>query len=85
MEQTTVELLEKAKAIVKRNEKEMAKVEWDQGQAENLHTLEFDGMEIFDVFSDTSLRFAVDPIAYYGKETIENFVNTASSETEPSI
>lgn len=76
MEKTTENLLKKAKELVMHNENELNKVDGDQSQAKNLHTIEIDGMEIWDVFSDDSMRFEVNPIDHYGQANIEKFVMT---------
>lgn len=79
MSNEVASLLAQVKEIVQRNEVEMNKVEGDQSQAQNLHTFAFEGIEVWDAFSDTSMRFEVNPIEYYGKAIIEKFVQSAPS------
>lgn len=67
-------MLEALKEIVSHNEKQMAAADGDQGQAENLYTIDFEGFAVYDFFSDESLRFDVNPFEYYDREELENVV-----------
>lgn len=82
MNQSKKELIEKLTVIVEYNDKQMAKVDYDQGRATDLHDFEFEGMAIWNPFYDESMRFEEDPIEYYGYNNIKTFVESFRNPSE---
>lgn len=68
------QILHALQKIVAHNEKQMQLAEGDQCAAKDLYTFEFEGMAVYNPLYDTTYRFEVDLIAYYGEEVICRFV-----------
>jgi hypothetical protein len=71
-----LELYKRLKAVVQYNKEQLKKVDWDQNYAEGLITLheENEGIDVWDPFHDTTLRFDVDPITEYGESKVTDMV-----------
>lgn len=63
--------------VLDHNERQMNKVDGDQGSAENLITFVFEEeeVEIWNPFLDSSCRFEVDPVTEYGEKNIQEMIN----------
>ncbi|MFW5962650.1 MAG: hypothetical protein ACOCQR_03440, partial [bacterium] len=64
----------KLKEIVEHNEKQLAKVDGDQGRTENLYEFEFKDRVVYDPFHSENMMEDVDPIEYYGKELLREMI-----------
>lgn len=77
MEENTVpiaELYTKAKQVTEKNQQILEENGQDQND-ERLHSFVYEGMTIVNPFMDDTMRFPVDPIAYYGEEYLYTFIS----------
>lgn len=73
-----MKMMNELKAIVKWNEKTLAKTE----DYNKLITLSFEGMAIYNPTLDESMMNDVDPIGYYGEENINEFIKKGSKKVK---